>query len=135
MDKNHIFDDLENYQDNLQKLKTLELMKGHVGDVKSHAFSMIGGNDNSLPGNPTEKAFKKLQEIEQEYETEILKLTNKLSRISTWVKECPDGFIANACYWHYIRGLDWGKTCVKVYGYHNYSTCRKAVMRYFGREK
>ena len=135
MDKKQIFEDLQSYQNDIKELETLKQMKNHIGEVKSPVLSKIGTGHN-YNDDRTLKAVQKIMILETEIEKKEVLLLEKTERIFNWViNECPDAFIGQMCYWHYIKGLNWSKTNQKVYGYCNYHTSRKAVMRYFEMEQ
>ena len=92
---------------------------------------------NSSPSDPTAESFRKLQALDERISDRIETISDTLTRIEDFLDTIPDEYahIRAGIRWHYIMGLDWGKTNLKVYGYHNYHVIRKAVLRYLGVEK
>ena len=136
MDKTQIFQDLESYRKDMAELDALRQMLEQITLVKSPVLFKEGSGKHI--SDPTLKAVNKIMAIEKQIEQKETKLIEKTERIARWTAECNsdgDGFLKKIIILHYLKGYDWGKVCLKVYGYHNYHTCRKMVMRYFGREK
>lgn len=128
--------ELEAYRGLSAELGALEAMRrwAYYPVSSPNGREQIGQRGNSV-SNPTEQAMRKLEQIDERISTKRDELAVQLERILDWVDTIPDSSIRAMIRWHYIQGLDWGKTCLKVYGYHNYHTCRSAVMRYMGVKK
>ncbi len=133
MDKKQIFEDLESYRKDMAELDALRQMRDQITLVKSPVLFKEGSGKHV--SDPTVKAVNKIMAIEEQIERKECKLIKKTERIARWTAECDDGFIAKMAGLHYLQGYSWNKVCMKVYGYANPHTCRKAVMRYFGKEK
>lgn len=93
----------------------------------------IGQRGNSV-SDPTANAFWKLEAMDKKIAEKTEQIAERLVRIEEWLDTIPDrdAHIRSAIRWHYLLGLDWGKTNVKIYGYHSYQTIRKAVLKYMG---
>ncbi len=128
--------ELEAYRGLSAELGALEAMRrwAYYPVSSPNGREQIGQRGNSV-SNPTEQAMRKLEQIDERISTKRDELAVQLERILDWVDTIQDSSIRAMIRWHYIQGLDWGKTCLKVYGYHNYHTCRSAVMRYMGVKK
>ncbi len=95
------------------------------------------GQRGNTPSDPTAQAVRKLEMLDEKIADRTQIISERLVRIEEWLDTIPDteAHIKAAIRWHYLLGLDWGKTNVKIYGYHSYHVIRKAVMRYLGVEK
>lgn len=125
--------DLESYRGLSAELGALEAMRrwAYYPVSSPNGHESIGQRGNSV-SNPTEQALHKLEKIDERIAVKRDELAVQLEKILNWVDTIEDPTIRAMIRWHYIQGLDWGKTCLKVYGYHSYHTCRNAVMRYMG---
>lgn len=128
--------DLEAFRGLSAELEALESMRqwAYYPVSSPNGHESIGQRGNAV-SNPTEQAVHKLEQIDERIATKREELAIQLERILNWIDTIPDPTIRAMIQWHYIQGLDWGRTCRKVYGYHNYHTCRSAVMRYMGVKK
>ncbi|MBR3360674.1 MAG: hypothetical protein IKG39_05020 [Lachnospiraceae bacterium] len=104
--------------------------------VHSPQFDAVRGGKKTSGdvSDPTAKAVQMIADLDEklmEKNNEIIEMNQRITR---FIQEIPDPTIAKMIVLHYIQNLNWGKVCVRIYGYHNYHTCRKAVMRYFGKE-
>lgn len=128
--------DLEAYRGMAAELESLEAMRmwTYFPVSSPNGHENIGQRGNSV-SNPTEQAVLRLEEIDERISQKREELSVQLERILNWVDSIEDPTIRAMIQWHYLHGLDWGKTCRKVYGYHNYHTCRSAVLRFMGVKK
>lgn len=128
--------DLEAYRGLSAELGALEAMRQWIYFPVSspNGREQIGQRGNTV-SDPTAQAVSKLAKIDEKITAKREELAAQLERITDWVDTIDDPTIRAAIRWHYIQGLDWGKTCMKVYGYHSYHTCRSAVLRYMGVKK
>lgn len=128
-------EDLENFVGLSSELEALQIERQWLYyPVKSPQGREQTGVDNR-PSDPTASAVAKIEAVDRQIEARQIEIADKLSEILTWLDTVPSQTVRSAVHWHYLQRLDWGRTCMKVYGYHSYYTCRKEVMRYFGREK
>lgn len=128
--------DLEAYRGLSAELEALESMRqwAYYPVSSPNGHESIGQRGNTV-SDPTSQAVRKLAEIDEKIAVKRGELAVQLERILTWIDTIPDATIRAMIRWHYIQGLDWGRVCRKVYGYHNYHTCRSAVLRYMGVKK
>ena len=128
--------DLEAYRGLSAELGALEAMRqwAYYPVSSPNGREQIGQRGNSV-SDPTAQAVAKLAKIDERIAAKREELAVQLERILEWVDSIDDAGIRAMIRWHYIQGLDWGKTCMKVYGYHSYHTCRSAVLRYMGVKK
>lgn len=89
----------------------------------------------NLPSDPTATAVAKISAMDERILARTEEIAEKLQNILTWLDTINDAELKAMIHWHYLMGLDWNRVCLKLYGYRSYHTCRKRVMRYFGREK
>lgn len=101
---------------------------------RSPAFEKIGQSPLS-PGDPTSEAVHKISELQKKYNRMLTEMTDKRDRINAWVAELDDREIRSIIRWHYLNGKTWKQTSRLVYGENSYYNARKALMRFFGREK
>lgn len=134
MDNNVFLDELEGYRANLAELDTLRQMRQHLYDLKSPIIARQGSVSHANYDRGL-KTVQRIEEMDARITAKEVLLIEKTERIYSEVMALEDGFMKKMIILHYVMGYDWGKVCYKVYGYHSYQTCRKAVMRYFGKEK
>jgi hypothetical protein len=133
MDKDQEFlEELEGYRADLAELDALRQMREHLYDVRSPILARQGSVSHA-DSDRTLKTIHKLEAMDARITAKEEQLVSKTERIYARIMGLEDGFLKKEIFLHYVRGFDWGKVCVKVYGYHSYHTCRKHVMRYFGR--
>lgn len=86
---------------------------------------------SNVPSNPTEK--NALLIIQKKKELERLKeqLYEHVVYIEDWLLTVEDHEIRSIIRWHYLLGLNWKQTNLKVYGYPDYDYSRKKIDRFF----
>lgn len=134
---NITIEDLEAYRGLASELEALQKERNFAytpyNSPGSHPY--IGEAKGNSVSNPTEQAVHKLEKIDQRIAVRQNEIAERLNNILNWLDSLEDAELRAMIHWHYLLGLDWGKTCKKLYGYHSYQTCRKRVLRYFGVEK
>lgn len=136
-EKQITLDDLKRYRKLSDEYDVLMMMKQSLYErVHSPQFDAVRGGKKTSGdvSDPTAKAVQMIADLDEklmEKNNEIIEMNQRITR---FIQEIPDPTIAKMIVLHYIQNLNWGKVCVRIYGYHNYHTCRKAVMRYFGKE-
>ena len=128
--------DLEDFLGLSAELESLiEMKKWAYFPVSSpNGREQIGQRGNSV-SDPTAQAVSKVENLDEMIAVRREDIAVRLQAIMEWVETIPEASIRAMIHWHYLQGLDWGKTCMKVYGYHSYHTCRNAVLRYMGVRK
>lgn len=128
--------DLENYKGLLSELEALEQerMWAYFPVSSPNGREQIGQRGNSV-SDPTATALDKLEKLDVRITKKRDEVAEQLSAILDWLDTVDDAELRAIIHWHYLQGLDWKKTNLKVYGYRSYQACRKRVMRYFGKEK
>ena len=89
------------------------------------------GGHNTTPGNPTERAAMMIMERKAALEFKVAAMQEALEGIESWLETVEDSKLRACIRWHYLNGLNWKQTNVRVFGYPNPYRARKKVMRYF----
>lgn len=89
------------------------------------------GGHGSTPGNPTERAAMRVIECKKALESKVYAMQEALAAIDEWLDTVDDSKLRAIIRWHYIHGLTWKQTNVKVYGYANPHRAQKKVLRFF----
>lgn len=128
--------DLENFKGLSSELEALveERHWTYFPVSSPNGREVIGQRGNSV-SDPTSAALRKLEKLDERIEKKRSEVADRLEAILDWLDTVEDAELRAIIHWHYLKGLDWQKTNLKVYGYRSYQACRKRVMRYFGREK
>ena len=128
--------DLENFKGLSSELEALveERHWTYFPVSSPNGREVIGQRGNSV-SDPTSAALRKLEKLDERIEKKRSEVADRLEAILDWLDSVEDAELRAIIHWHYLKGLDWQKTNLKVYGYRSYQACRKRVMRYFGREK
>lgn len=128
--------DLENYKGLASELEALQQERQWAYfPVSSPNGREVLGQRGNTPSDPTSAALRKLEKLDERIEKKREEVAERLEAILDWLDAVEDAELRAIIHWHYLQGLDWQKTNLKVYGYRSYQACRKRVMRYFGREK
>ena len=93
------------------------------------------GGHGSVPGAPTERAAFKAMDLEERLTHRIAEQEGAAAEIESWLLTVADAEIESIVRWHYVIGLSWRQTTLKVYGYGDPYRTRKKIFRYFGKEK
>ena len=101
---------------------------------RSPAFEKIGSRPLS-PGDPTSEAVNKIMTLQQKYNQMLNDMVDKRDRINGWMVTIESCEIKSIIRWHYLCGKSWKQTSGLVYGENSYYNARKALMRWFGKEK
>ncbi len=94
-----------------------------------------GGGHSNTPSAPTERAVGRILDLKEKLEATQDELAREMETIEHWLEDVSDAEIRSIIRWHYLLGLDWRRTNMKVYGYPSYYACRKRIMRFFGKEE
>lgn len=101
---------------------------------RSPAFEKIGQSPLS-PGDPTAQAVSKVMQLQRKYNSMLTEMADRRDRVNAWLVELDDPEIRSIIRWHYLNGKSWKQTSWLVYGANSYYNARKALMRWFGKEK
>ena len=129
-------EDLESFRGLSAELESLRMMRewNYFPVSSPNGREQIGQRGNEV-SDPTASALHKLEMIDEKIVVRQQEVADQLEKILNWLDTLTDQSIKAMIHWHYLQGLDWGRTCQKVYGYHNYHTCRNAVLRFMGVRK
>ena len=93
------------------------------------------GSASQHPGDPTAQTVQKIIALQKKYNVMLTQMADHRDQINIWLCGLADPEIKSIIRWHYLCGKTWNRTSGLVYGNNNYYNARKAVMRYFGKEK
>ena len=125
-------EDLRQYQDILEELEAIRDEIRMIYIESPSPKEVIGGRSSvSTPGDPTARKAMKALERKERLENRERQLEDLQERIEKYIDRMEDHHTAAIMRWHFIQGLTWRQTCVKVYGYPDPDICRMAVRRYF----
>lgn len=127
--------DLEELRYLNSEIRAVQLeIESMYNTYRSPAFEKIGSRPLS-PGDPTSEAVNKIMTLQQKYNQMLNDMVDKRDRINDWMVTIESGEIKSIIRWHYLCGKSWKRTSWLVYGANSYYNARKAVMRFFGKEK
>lgn len=109
-------------------------IEGMYNTYKSPAFEKIGSSPQ-LAGDPTSEAVQKIMALQQKYNRMLNDMADRRDRVNAWLVSLDNGEIKSIIRWHYLNGKSWKQTSGLVYGANSYYNARKALMRWFGKEK
>lgn len=109
-------------------------IEGMYNTYRSPAFEKIGSSPQ-LAGDPTSEAVQKIMALQQKYNRMLNDMADRRDRVNAWLVELDDPEIRSIIRWHYLNGKSWKQTSGLVYGANSYYNARKALMRWFGKEK
>lgn len=101
---------------------------------RSPAFEKIGQSPLS-PGDPTSEAVQKIMDLQAKYNRMLNDMADRRDLVNAWLVSLDNGEIKSIIRWHYLNGKSWKQTSGLVYGANSYYNARKALMRWFGKEK
>ncbi|MSS57630.1 hypothetical protein FYJ51_01730 [Erysipelotrichaceae bacterium Oil+RF-744-GAM-WT-6] len=109
-------------------------IEGMYNTYRSPAFEKIGSSPQ-LAGDPTSEAVQKIMALQQKYNRMLNDMADRRDRVNAWLVSLDTGEIKSIIRWHYLNGKSWKQTSGLVYGANSYYNARKALMRWFGKEK
>lgn len=109
-------------------------IEGMYNTYRSPAFEKIGSSPQ-LAGDPTSEAVQKIMALQQKYNRMLNDMADRRDRVNAWLVSLDNGEIKSIIRWHYLNGKNWKQTSGLVYGANSYYNARKALMRWFGKEK
>ena len=108
-----------------QDLQTIYLSSPAPAEVKG------GKSSVHSPSDPTRVKAMKALETRDRLEALMKILEEQTERIERFVMEIDDELVSAAIYLHFLRGLSWGRTSVRIYGTDaEKDSIRMAVTRY-----
>lgn len=109
-------------------------IEGMYNTYRSPAFEKIGSSQQ-LAGDPTSEAVQKIMALQQKYNRMLNDMADRRDMVNAWLVSLDNGEIKSIIRWHYLNGKSWKQTSGLVYGANSYYNARKALMRWFGKEK
>lgn len=109
-------------------------IEGMYNTYRSPAFERIGSSPQ-LAGDPTSEAVQKIMTLQQKYNRMLNDMADRRDRVNAWLVSLDSSEIKSIIRWHYLNGKSWKQTSGLVYGVNSYYNARKALMRWFGKEK
>lgn len=109
-------------------------IEGMYNTYRSPAFERIGSSPQ-LAGDPTSEAVQKIMDLQAKYNRMLNDMADRRDRVNAWLVSLDNGEIKSIIRWHYLNGKSWKQTSGLVYGANSYYNARKALMRWFGKEK
>ena len=118
---------------------TVEAIETEIATLYNPISSPNGRETIGAPGSgtsdPTAQSAMRIIALKEKLSEERENMYAVIEEIEDWLLNCPDPEIVSIVRWHYLLGLNWKQTTMKIYGYPDYQYCRKKIMRFFGREK
>lgn len=128
-------DDLEELRYLNSEIKAVQQeIEGMYNTYRSPAFERIGSSPQ-LAGDPTSEAVQKIMTLQQKYNRMLNDMADRRDLVNAWLVSLDNGEIKSIIRWHYLNGKSWKQTSGLVYGANSYYNARKALMRWFGKEK
>ena len=103
--------------------------------VRSPNGRETSGSFSGTPSDPTAQAARRIIKRKETLKEQRESMYALLEKIEDWLISCDDTEVVSIIRWHYLLGLNWKQTNMKVYGYPDYQYARKKIMRYFKKEK
>lgn len=129
-------DDLRAYRDLKVEIRAIRDEIRAIYIESPAPQEVVGGRSSvSSPGDPTARKALKAIERKERLEKKEKELQILIEHIEAYIDRMEDHHTAAIMRWHFIQGLTWRQTCVKVYGYADPDICRMAVHRYFKKEE
>ena len=114
--------------------KDIENIDKMYNTYRSPAFEKIGSSPLS-PGDPTAEAVEKILLLRHNYSKTLIDLVDRWNRANEWLMSVNNSEVRAIIRHYYFRGESWRHASKEVYGYPDYYRARKAVMRWFKKEK
>lgn len=133
MDMEHVtLEDLRKYRERKEMVRILrEDIRAHY--LSSPAPAEVKGGRSSVhtPSDPTKTKALQIVEMKDRLEKLLAILEEQTERIERYSVQIDDQIIGAAIRYHFIRGLSWGRTSIKMYGSDAHKDAiRKAVTQY-----
>ena len=112
-------DDLKHYQNMRLDLQSYDYQIEALYDTyRSPRMSADGASRESDPGDPTARAYRKIDRLKEKRRI----LINRMEMIEEFVESIEDNQERAICRYHYILGFTWEATCLQIRGHHSLST-------------
>ena len=104
-------DDLRNYQELLIELDGYDArIEQAYNTYRSPAMSSDGGGHSSDPGDPTARAYHRIELLKAERQ----RIQERINAIESFVAAIEDPRERTICNLHYICGYTWQATCWRM---------------------
>lgn len=128
-------EDLEELRYLDSEIKAVQLeIESLYNTYRSPVFEKIGSSPQHA-GDPTADAVRKIIDLQAKYNAMLNDMADRRDMVNAWLVTLDDEEIKSIIRWHYLCGRSWKQTSGLVYGANSYYNARKAVMRFFGKEK
>lgn len=124
-------EELKNYRYlQMQAQAIQEQIRQMYFPISSPPIGQIGTKSN-IPGDPTRRAFYKIEKLNEELQEKVNEIAVEMKRILDWVNTIDNPEIQIIIRWHFMNGLSWKETARKIYSTSDSDSCRKKFYRYF----
>ncbi len=124
-------EDLRQYRSLKESIKAIEMEIASLYYPVSSPPLMSEGGHSGEPGDPTARAFRRIEKDRQRLEKKSEELEERKAVIDAWLDTIEDSHISAIIRYHFVIGLTWRQTSQRVYGYTDADICRVAVKRFF----
>jgi len=128
----------------LEDLRQYRAIRAEISSIEAEVESlyypvsspplMSESGHGSGPSDPTVKAFHQIERDRERLDKKHAELVHQQIRIDRWLDKLENRHIAAIIRLHFIVGLSWRQTCLRVYGYPDPDICRMAVKRFFEKQ-
>lgn len=125
-------EDLRAYRGLLEDIKAIEEQLRAVYVQSPPPREVVGGRSSvPTPGDPTARKAMEAIRIQEKLEKALREREIRRHQIEEYIEQLEDHHIAAIMRYHFIMGMTWAQTCLKIYGYADRDICRMAIHRYF----
>ena len=124
----------------LREVRHLQKEIAELAELRESLYYPISSpklsNDShgTTPGDPTARAFRALQSVDEKIASLQMKLAQEVSEILDWLYvDVESSELRNIMICHYLEGMSWYQTTRHVLGYDGTDSARMRVYRYFGK--
>lgn len=121
---------LESYKGLTAEIKGLREQIDSFYDTYRSPQLSDGGSHSMNVGNPVETSVMRIIELKEK----LKEAEGRLQEVENFLSTVDDAEVRAIIRYRYILGRSWSQINTAVCGYPSYYTCRKKIMRYFGRE-
>lgn len=125
-------EDLRKYRERKEMVRILrEDIRMNYLSSPSPAEVKGGRSSVHTPSDPTKNKAMRIVEIRERLEKLLAILEKQTETIERYSAQIDDQIVGAAIRYHFIRGLSWGRTSIKLYGTDAHKDAiRKAVTQY-----
>ncbi|MBU5438304.1 hypothetical protein KQI42_09805 [Tissierella sp. MSJ-40] len=131
---------LEQYKDKTREIKMLESRILEIQqEAEEYVSDTVRGSTSAFPYTEhtiriTGIDMKKRERVNNVKEKLIIRKTalyHELEEIENFIESVEDSKVRQIIELRYIKGMQWNRVALKVYGYPNGDTARKKIKRFF----